>query len=122
MKVNHLHLAALAGLVLSASSLAAEMDKAGVSAACKDQGGMGMMNMPMMKDHMAQMQDQMKRMKAAKSDKERMKLMQEHMEMMDAHMSMMIDMMDGGMGNTLAPAEAPPAKPSDTDHKAHHPG
>lgn len=84
-------------------------------------GMMGMMNMPMMQEHMSQMQEHMKKMKAAKTDQERMQLMQEHMEMMDQHMGMMMKMMGKQSCNMAPAAEGPAAPVSEEDHEAHHP-
>lgn len=104
------------GLVLSFSAGAAEMGKEGM-------GMKGMMDMPMMKEHMSRMQENMKQMKSAKSDKERMRLMQEHMEMTDEHMGMMMKMC-GGMKSSMPAGGAPSADPAgaaDADHEKHHP-
>lgn len=57
-------------------------------------GKMGMMNMPMMKAHMAEMQADMGRMAAATNDGERVQMMQAHMNKMHDHMEMMMSMME----------------------------
>lgn len=64
---------------------------------------MGMMNMPMMKSHMAEMKTDMGKMAAAKNDGERMQIMQAHMVKMHDHMEMMMGMMEmmGGQGGGM---------------------
>lgn len=102
---------ALSGLALWGCALAAD------TGGGMGMGGTGMMDMPMMKDHMSKMHDHMKSVKAAKSDADRTRLMEEHMEMMDDHMDMMMKMMCGGR------KDAPAAAPADADagHEGHHP-
>lgn len=63
-------------------------------------GTNGMMDMPMMKEHMHKMRDHMQKMRSAKSDAERSKMTSEQMSMMMDHMDMMMKMMDHkGHGN-----------------------
>jgi hypothetical protein len=59
--------------------------------------GAGMVNMPMMQEHMLQMQQQMEKIQHSKDAAEKDRLMQEHMQAMLEHMKMMQGMMNGGM-------------------------
>jgi TolA-binding protein len=65
--------------------------------------GGGMMDMPMMREHMEDMKEHMQQMMSADVDTEtRMEQMQEHMQRMQRHMEMMqhmMEMMHGDGGN-----------------------
>lgn len=72
----------------------------------KDMGNGGMMNMPMMRDHMKEMQQHMRQMSKTKNPEKRMEQMQEHMKKMQRHMEMMQHMMevkhgDGDQGGMM---------------------
>ncbi len=89
--------------------LAVALPAALVAAPMDGSGKMGMMNMPMMKTHMAEMKADMGKMAAAKNDGERMQMMQTHMTKMHDHMEMMMGMMEmmnaqGGGMHASAPA------------------
>lgn len=66
--------------------------------------GDGMMDMPMMREHMKDMQEHMKQMMSGDADTEtRMEQMQDHMQKMQRHMEMMqhmMEMMHGDGRNT----------------------
>lgn len=86
---------------------------------------MGMMNMPMMKTHMAEMKADMGKMAAARNDGERMQIMQAHMTKMHDHMEMMMGMMEmmntqGAGTHVGAPAAEAPGSDVDGQH-AHEP-
>lgn len=83
-------------------------------------GCRGMMNLPMLQQHMTQMREHMQKMKAATTAKERERLMQEHMQMMDDHMGMMMQM-HGDVGATsAAPTAGSGQAAEDGDHDHHH--
>jgi hypothetical protein len=70
----------------------------------KDNGGM--MNMPMMRDHMKEMKQHMRQMSETKNPEKRMEKMQTHMKKMQRHMEMMQNMMemmhgDGDQGGMM---------------------
>lgn len=92
-----------------------------VAAPMGGSGKMGMMNMPMMKTHMAEMKADMGKMAAAKNDGERVQIMQAHMAKMHDHMEMMMGMMEmmntqGGGMHAGAPAAAAPGSDADGQH------
>lgn len=125
---------AAAGLALAATqvAVAAEKDKPPAQMPPVQQHGagggqamgmsmgsdksMGMMDMPMMKEHMAQMREHMQKMQSAKSMDERQRLMQEHMQMMDDHMGMMMRMMETMHGTPGDKPAAPDQPPHDHNH------
>ncbi len=79
----------------------------------------GMMDMPMMKQHMAKMKEHMAEAQAAESEEERLAHMEEHMKMMGEHMEMMMHMMEMMHGEGMKQKHGAPTE-SKHQHKRTH--
>lgn len=92
-----------------AAAAPADPEHGGPSGAVGSERGTGMMDMPMMKQHMQRMMEGMKKIHAAKPGAERERLMEEQMQLMTEHMDMMTRMMEmgGGKGPMMQGGAAP---------------